>query len=113
MRTNTTKDGHDQQPLRRVLWRHREGLYDLPPETQCRRCTRRTRRDPCLSLLWHNHRKKREEHKSPATTACGYHPPPAVLIKGRARDAAPPGSWSGRSRATAVAKIHVRAVALP
>ena len=71
MRFNTTKDGHDQMPLRKVLWRYRDVLYDLPATTQCRRCTRRTGRDPCAYLLWHNHRKKREEHKSPRTTAFG------------------------------------------
>ena len=80
MRFNTTKDGHDQMPLRKVLWRYRDVLYDLPATTQCRRCTRRTGRDPCAYLLWHNHRKKREEHKSPRTTACGYHAPPHELI---------------------------------
>ena len=80
MRFNTTKDGHDQMPLRKVLWRYRDVLYDLPATTQCRRCTRRTGRDPCAYLLWHNHRKKREEHKSPRTTACGYHAPPHELV---------------------------------
>ena len=76
----TSKDGHDQMPLRKVLWRYRDVLYDLPETTQCRRCTRRTGRDPCAYLLWHNHRKKREEHKSPRTTACGYHAPPHELV---------------------------------
>ena len=80
MRFNTTKDGHDQMPLRKVLWRYRDVLYDFPETTQCRRCTRRTGRDPCAYLLWHNHRKKREEHKSPRTTACGYHAPPRELV---------------------------------
>ena len=79
MRFNTTKDGHDQMPLQSALAVPRV-LYDLPERTQCRRCTRRTGRDPCAYLLWHNHRKKREEHKSPRTTACGYHAPPHELV---------------------------------
>ena len=95
MRFNTTKDGHDQMPLRKVLWRYRDVLYDLPATTQCRRCTRRTGRDPCAYLLWHNHRKKREEHKSPRTTACGYHAPPHELVlrhqhHGHASSSSPP-----------------------
>ena len=68
MRFNTTKDGHDQMPLRKVLWRRRSCTIVLK-ERRGRRCTRRTGRDPCAYLLWHNHRKKREEHKSPRTTA--------------------------------------------
>ena len=58
----------------------RDADVDWRRDELCRRCTRRTGRDPCAYLLWHNHRKKREEHKSPRTTACGYHAPPHELI---------------------------------
>ena len=31
MREGTSKDGHDQMPLRKVLWRHRDDeVFDLP-----------------------------------------------------------------------------------
>ena len=44
----------DQMPLRRVLWRHREHLFDLPSRVQCR-CRKES---ICENgaLLWHLHR---------------------------------------------------------
>ena len=62
MREGTSKDGHDQMPLRKVLWRHRDDeVFDLPVGIQCRgpNC------DPCSTkghmhddppLLWHTKR---------------------------------------------------------
>lgn len=50
---HTSADGHDQMPLRIVLWRNRDALFDLPSEVQIR--SKRTG-DPCKSasaLLWH------------------------------------------------------------
>ena len=55
-------DGHDQLSLRRVLWRHKDALYDVPKQLQCRAplC-----RDPCTAdkkarpLLWHAHHEVR------------------------------------------------------
>ena len=47
----TSADGHDQQPLRRVLWDRRDALYDLPPEIMCRRCTKRHFRRANISLI--------------------------------------------------------------
>jgi len=54
---HTSSDGHDQMPLRDVLWRHRDALLDLPPTLQCR-CKKE---DICASgaLLWHLHRDDR------------------------------------------------------
>ena len=58
-----SRDGHDQQALRRVLWRRRDELYDVPKDLQCRghRC------DPCRRtaagrrhLIWHDHRARRQ-----------------------------------------------------
>jgi hypothetical protein len=51
-------DGHDQLSLRRVLWRHKDALYDVPKQLQCRApsCG-----NPCAAdkkarpLLWHAH----------------------------------------------------------
>jgi hypothetical protein len=65
MREGTSKDGHDQMPLRKVLWRHRDDeVFDLPVGIQCRgpNC------DPCSTkghmhddppLLWHTKRVDR------------------------------------------------------
>ena len=58
-----SRDGHDQPALRRVLWRRRDELYDVPKDLQCRghRC------DPCRRtaagrrhLIWHDHRARRQ-----------------------------------------------------
>ena len=65
MRQGTSTDGHDQMPLRKVLWRHRDDeVFDLPVGIQCRgpNC------DPCSTkghmhddppLLWHTKRVDR------------------------------------------------------
>ena len=65
MREGTSTDGHDQMPLRKVLWRHRDDeVFDLPVGIQCRgpNC------DPCSTkghmhddppLLWHTKRVDR------------------------------------------------------
>ena len=56
-------DGHDQLSLRRVLWRHKDALYDVPKQLQCRTpwCG-----NPCgpklkkaRPLLWHAHHRVR------------------------------------------------------
>ena len=72
MRDRPTADGHDQGPLRRVLWRRRDVLYDLAPNTQCRRCTKRYGVDPCEYLAWHSHRPKRLQVFTNKTRACGF-----------------------------------------
>ena len=72
MRDRPTNDGHDQGPLRRVLWRRRDVLYDLAPNTQCRRCTKRYGVDPCEYLAWHSHRPKRLQVFTNRTLACGF-----------------------------------------
>ena len=72
MRDHPTSDGHDQGPLRRVLWRRRDVLYDLAPNVQCRRCTKRYGVDPCDYLAWHSHRPKRLQVFSNMTLACGF-----------------------------------------
>ena len=52
--SNPGPGGTDQMPLRRVLWRHREHLFDLPSHVQCR-CRKES---ICENgaLLWHLHR---------------------------------------------------------
>ena len=90
MRFNTTKDGHDQMPFNH---RYRDVLYDLPRKRRVE--ARGGRAATPAYLLWHNHRKKREEHKSPRTTACGYHAPPHELVlhhqhHGHASSSSPP-----------------------
>ena len=72
MRNRPTSDGHDQGPLRRVLWRRRDVLYDLAPNVQCRRCTKRYGVDPCDYLAWHSHRPKRLQVFTNRTLACGF-----------------------------------------
>ena len=72
MRDRPTADGHDQGPLRRVLWRRRDQLFDLAPSTQCRRCTKRYGVDPCEYLAWHSHRPKRLQVFTNRTLACGF-----------------------------------------
>ena len=72
MRDRPTADGHDQGPLRRVLWRRRDLLYDLAPNVQCRRCTKRYGVDPCEYLAWHSHRPKRLQVFTNKTLACGF-----------------------------------------
>ena len=72
MRDRPTNDGHDQGPLRRVLWRRRDVLYDLAPNVQCRRCTKRYGVDPCEYLAWHSHRPKRLQVFTNKTLACGF-----------------------------------------
>ena len=63
MREGTSKDGHDQMPLRKVLWRHRDDeVFDLPVGIQCRGpncdpCDSRWHDDP--PLLWHTKRVDR------------------------------------------------------
>lgn len=53
---HTSSDGHDQMPLRVVLWRHKQELFDLPAHIQIRG---KRRGDPCKPrdgkppLLWH------------------------------------------------------------
>jgi len=72
MRSRPTADGHDQGPLRRVLWTRRAALFDLAPGVQCRRCTKRYGVDPCGYLAWHSHRGKRLQVFSNRTLACGF-----------------------------------------
>ena len=91
MRQGTSTDGHDQMPLRKVLWRHRDDeVFDLPVGIQCRgpNC------DPCSTkghmhddppLLWHTKRidrvrwaqkmllKSRRKGVS-ARSVCGFQP---------------------------------------
>jgi len=78
----TSADGQDQLPLRKVLWRHRDDVWDLPYGLQCRgrRC------DPCAkkghrnTLLWHAAREDRVRFvakRRPNATAddgvCGFY----------------------------------------
>lgn len=69
--------GTDQMPLRRVLWRHRDALFDLPAHVQCR-CRKAS---ICArgALLWHLHRNYRLEvaarlNASAAGEVCGFYP---------------------------------------
>ena len=63
MREGTSKDGNDQMPLRKVLWRHRDDeVFDLPVGIQCRGpncdpCSKKWHDDP--PLLWHTKRVDR------------------------------------------------------
>ena len=67
--------GTDQMPLRRVLWRHREHLFDLPSHVQCR-CRKES---ICENgaLLWHLHRIYRLDvlrRAGNASSMCGFVP---------------------------------------
>ena len=70
----TSKDGHDQMPLRKVLYRHRNDVYDLPARVQRRGLSH----SPCEGepLLWHAHRSDRVKwariHKHGAEEVCGF-----------------------------------------
>ena len=70
----TSKDGHDQMPLRKVLYRHRNDVYDLPARVQRRGLSH----SPCDGepLLWHAHRADRVKwariHKKGAAEVCGF-----------------------------------------
>ena len=70
----TSKDGHDQMPLRKVLYRHRNDVYDLPARVQRRGLSH----SPCEGepLLWHAHRSDRIKwakiHKHGAAEVCGF-----------------------------------------
>ena len=70
----TSKDGHDQMPLRKVLYRHRNDVYDLPARVQRRGLSH----PPCEGepLLWHAHRSDRVKwariHKHGAAEVCGF-----------------------------------------
>ena len=70
----TSKDGHDQMPLRKVLYRHRNDVYDLPARVQRRGLSH----SPCEGepLLWHAHRSDRVKwariHKHGAGEVCGF-----------------------------------------
>ena len=70
----TSKDGHDQMPLRKVLYRHRNDVYDLPARVQRRGLSH----SPCDGepLLWHAHRADRVKwaraHKHGAAEVCGF-----------------------------------------
>ena len=70
----TSKDGHDQMPLRKVLYRHRNDVYDLPARVQRRGLSH----SPCEGepLLWHAHRADRVKwaraHKHGAAEVCGF-----------------------------------------
>ena len=71
---HTSKDGHDQMPLRKVLYRHRNDVYDLPARVQRRGLSH----SPCEGepLLWHAHRSDRVKwariHKHGAAEVCGF-----------------------------------------
>ena len=85
MREGTSKDGHDQMPLRKVLWRHRDDeVFDLPVGIQCGpNCDPCSTKDP--PLLWHTKRvdrvrwaqkmllKSRRKGVS-ARSVCGFQP---------------------------------------
>ena len=74
MEKGTSKDGHDQMPLRKVLYRHRNDVYDLPARVQRRGLSH----SPCEGepLLWHAHRSDRVKwariHKHGAAEVCGF-----------------------------------------
>ena len=74
MEKGTPKDGHDQMPLRKVLYRHRNDVYDLPARVQRRGLSH----SPCEGepLLWHAHRSDRVKwariHKHGAEEVCGF-----------------------------------------
>ena len=72
---NPGPGGTDQMPLRRVLWRHREHLFDLPSLVQCR-CRKES---ICENgaLLWHLHRIYRLDvlrRAGNASEMCGFVP---------------------------------------
>ena len=50
----TSKDGHDQMPLRKVLYRHRNDVYDLPARVQ-RRGLSHSPCDWASRCAWHAH----------------------------------------------------------
>ena len=73
--SNPGPGGTDQMPLRRVLWRHREHLFDLPSTVQCR-CRKES---ICENgaLLWHLHRIYRLDvlrRAGNASSMCGFVP---------------------------------------
>ena len=73
--SNPGPGGTDQMPLRRVLWRHREHLFDLPSRVQCR-CRKES---ICENgaLLWHLHRVYRLDvlrRVGNASEMCGFVP---------------------------------------
>ena len=73
--SNPGPGGTDQMPLRRVLWRHRERLFDLPSHVQCR-CRKES---ICENgaLLWHLHRVYRLDvlrRVGNASEMCGFVP---------------------------------------
>ena len=73
--SNPGPGGTDQMPLRRVLWRHREHLFDLPSRVQCR-CRKES---ICENgaLLWHLHRIYRLDvlrRVGNASEMCGFVP---------------------------------------
>ena len=72
---NPGPGGTDQMPLRRVLWRHRDHLFDLPSHVQCR-CRKES---ICENgaLLWHLHRIYRLDvlrRAGNASEMCGFVP---------------------------------------
>jgi len=74
LKHHTSADGHDQMPLRKVLYRHRKALYDLPKKIQCRGHGS----NPCAegALVWHWHRNDRVKwaaaKKRGAAEVCGF-----------------------------------------
>ena len=73
--SNPGPGGTDQMPLRRVLWRHRDHLFDLPSRVQCR-CRKES---ICENgaLLWHLHRIYRLDvlrRVGNASEMCGFVP---------------------------------------
>lgn len=74
LRRHTSADGHDQMPLRKVLWNHRDALHDVPKDIQLRS----HKRSPCdgRPLLWHWHRADRvnwaKKKKHGAAEVCGF-----------------------------------------
>mmetsp|Transcript_35076 Transcript_35076/g.105681 ORF Transcript_35076/g.105681 Transcript_35076/m.105681 type:complete len:300 (+) Transcript_35076:516-1415(+) len=73
---HTSKDGHDQMPLRKVLYANRDHLYDVPKKTQCR--GRSGMASPCSGrpLIWHAHKADRvrwaRAHQKGAAEVCGF-----------------------------------------
>lgn len=65
LQRHTSSDGHDQMPLRKVLWKHHDELLDVPSDIQCRSkhhgdpCKRSTSGRHAYPLLWHSHHEER------------------------------------------------------
>ena len=74
LRDHQTPDGHDQMPLRKVLWRHRDALYDLNHKAQCRKEPADVQTLCNRTLVWHWHRKARVEwaEANELDPSCGY-----------------------------------------